>query len=30
VAAAWGFSSASRFASAYRRRYGRSPSEARR
>ena len=30
VAAAWGFSSASRFAAAYRRRYGRSPSEARR
>jgi len=30
VAARWGFSSASRFAAAYRRRYGRSPSEARR
>ena len=30
VAATWGFSSASRFAAAYRRRYGRSPSEARR
>jgi AraC-like DNA-binding protein len=30
VAATWGFSSVSRFAAAYRRRYGRSPSEARR
>ncbi|MEU6697798.1 AraC family transcriptional regulator [Pseudonocardia sp. NPDC046786] len=30
VAARWGFSSPSRFAAAYRRRYGRSPSEARR
>jgi AraC-like DNA-binding protein len=30
VAAAWGFSSASRFAAAYRRRYGCSPSQARR
>ncbi|MGY1637977.1 AraC family transcriptional regulator [Geodermatophilus sp. SYSU D00742] len=30
VAARWGFSSASRFAAAYRRKYGRSPSEARR
>ena len=30
VAAAWGFSSASRFAAAYRRRYGMSPSETRR
>jgi AraC-like DNA-binding protein len=30
VAARWGFSSASRFAAAYRRRYGCSPSEARR
>lgn len=30
VAARWGFSSASRFAAAYRRRYGRTPSESRR
>ncbi|WLP89989.1 AraC family transcriptional regulator [Gordonia sp. NB41Y] len=30
VAARWGFSSASRFAAAYRRRYGQSPSQARR